>query len=135
LAACALRALARGTPTKIRGCEDDGGAEVRGATWHLGESCYESASCHPVEMARKTSYPVRMGPQGRLVVPVELRRQLGLDKGSRLAIRSDGKRLILEPRSEVLRRLRQRFSGVRDVSLADELEADHEAEALLESRE
>jgi antitoxin PrlF len=74
-----------------------------------------------------------MGPQGRLVVPVELRRQLGLDEGAELAIRSDGRRLILEPRSEVLRRLRRRFSDVRDVSLADELAADRRAEALRES--
>ena len=86
-------------------------------------------------MAPSAPHPVRMGPQGRLVVPVELRRQLGLDEGSELAIRSDGRRLILEPRSEVLRRLRKRFSDVRDVSLADELAADRRAEALGESRE
>lgn len=76
-----------------------------------------------------------MGPQGRLVVPVGLRRQLGLDEGSELAIRSDGRRLILEPRSEVLRRLRRRFADVRDVSLADELATDRHAEALRESGE
>jgi bifunctional DNA-binding transcriptional regulator/antitoxin component of YhaV-PrlF toxin-antitoxin module len=64
------------------------------------------------------------------VVPVELRRELGLNEGSELAIRSDGRRLILEPRSEVLRRLRRRFSDVRDVSLADELAADRGTEAL-----
>jgi antitoxin PrlF len=75
-----------------------------------------------------------MGPQGRLVVPVELRRELGLNEGSELAIRSDGRRLILEPRSEVLRRLRRRFSNVRDVSLADELAADRGTEALRESQ-
>ena len=86
-------------------------------------------------MARARTYPVRIGPQGRLVVPVELRRQLGLDEGSRLAIRSDGRRLILEPRSEVLRRLRRRFPGAQDASLADELAADRGAEALRESRE
>jgi antitoxin PrlF len=75
-----------------------------------------------------------MGPQGRLVVPVELRRELGLNEGSELAVRSDGRRLILEPRSEVLRRLRRRFSNVRDVSLADELAADRGTEALRESQ-
>jgi bifunctional DNA-binding transcriptional regulator/antitoxin component of YhaV-PrlF toxin-antitoxin module len=69
------------------------------------------------------------------VVPAELRRELGLQEGAELAIRSDGRRLILEPRSEVLRRLRRRFSDVRDVSLADELAADRGAEALRESRE
>jgi AbrB family looped-hinge helix DNA binding protein len=83
-------------------------------------------------MARN-ALPVRLGPQGRLVVPVELRRELDLDEGTELAIRSDGRRLILEPRSEVLRRLRRRFADV-DVSLADELAADRSQEARRESR-
>jgi AbrB family looped-hinge helix DNA binding protein len=85
-------------------------------------------------MAQAKSHSVRLGPQGRLVVPVELRRELGLNEGSELAIRSDGRKLILEPRSEVLRRLRRRFSNVRDVSLADELAADRGTEALRESQ-
>jgi AbrB family looped-hinge helix DNA binding protein len=80
--------------------------------------------------------PVRLGPQGRLVVPVELRRELGLKDGTELAIRSDGRRLILEPRSEVLRRLRRRFAQLPDdVSLADELVAERRIEARRESGE
>ena len=80
--------------------------------------------------------PVRLGPQGRLVVPVELRRELGLEDGSELAIRSDGRRLILEPRSEVLRRVRGRFAVVpSDVSLSDELLADRRAESAREDAE
>jgi AbrB family looped-hinge helix DNA binding protein len=82
-------------------------------------------------MAR-VALPVRLGPQGRLVVPVELRRELGLDEGSELAIRSDGRRLILEPRTEVLRRLRRRFAGAGDVSLVDELAAQRDEEARSE---
>ena len=77
------------------------------------------------------SVPVRLGPQGRLVVPVELRRELGLAEGSELTARSDGRRLILEPRAEVLRRVRGRFAGVR-TSLADELVADRREEAARE---
>jgi AbrB family looped-hinge helix DNA binding protein len=80
--------------------------------------------------------PVRLGPQGRLVVPVELRRELGLEEGTELAIRSDGRRLILEPRTEVLRRLRRRFANLPDeVSLADELVAERRVEAHRESGE
>jgi AbrB family looped-hinge helix DNA binding protein len=80
--------------------------------------------------------PVRLGPQGRLVVPVELRRELGLEEGAELAIRSDGRRLILEPRTEVLRRLRRRFAQLPDgVSLADELVAERRVEAHRESGE
>ena len=79
-------------------------------------------------MAR-TSLPVRLGPQGRIVVPAELRRELDLEEGTELAIRSDGRRLILEPRREVLRRLRRRFADVDDVSLAAELVADRVEES------
>jgi AbrB family looped-hinge helix DNA binding protein len=80
------------------------------------------------DMARNT-LPVRLGPQGRIVVPAELRRELDLEEGTELAIRSDGRRLILEPRGEVLRRLRRRFADVDDVSLAAELAADRAEEA------
>lgn len=91
--------------------------------WH-----YPSMSAPPIA--------VRLGPQGRLVVPVELRRELKLEDGSELAIRSDGRRLILEPRSEVLRRVRGRFAVVPDdVSLADELLADRRAESAREGTE
>lgn len=64
-------------------------------------------------------------------MPVELRRELSLDEGSELTIRSDGHRLIIEPRAEVLRRLRSRFQRPTDagVSLADELLADRREEA------
>jgi bifunctional DNA-binding transcriptional regulator/antitoxin component of YhaV-PrlF toxin-antitoxin module len=75
-----------------------------------------------------------MGPQGRIVVPAQLRHELQLDEGAEMAIRSDGRRLILEPRAEVLRRLRRRFNDV-EVSLADELAADRRADALRESEE
>jgi bifunctional DNA-binding transcriptional regulator/antitoxin component of YhaV-PrlF toxin-antitoxin module len=82
------------------------------------------------------SIPIRLGPQGRLVVPVELRRELSLDEGSELTIRSDGHRLILEPRAEVLRRLRNRFRHLTDagVSLADELLEDRREEARRDAR-
>jgi bifunctional DNA-binding transcriptional regulator/antitoxin component of YhaV-PrlF toxin-antitoxin module len=83
-------------------------------------------------MARK-ALSIRLGPQGRLVVPVELRRELDLEEGAELAIRSDGRRLILEPRREVLRRLRRRFADVDDVSLAAELAADRAEEARRET--
>lgn len=64
------------------------------------------------------------------MVPAQLRRELGLETGAELAIRSDGHRLILEPRREVLRRARGRFVTVpAGVSLADELSADRRDEA------
>jgi bifunctional DNA-binding transcriptional regulator/antitoxin component of YhaV-PrlF toxin-antitoxin module len=88
-------------------------------------------------MAQTTHHSVRLGPQGRLVVPLELLRELDLDEGSELAIRSDGHRLILEPRSEILHRLRCRFADVADVaevSIADELAADRQEETHRDSK-
>ncbi len=66
-------------------------------------------------------------------MPAELRRELDLEEGTELAIRSDGRRLILEPRREVLRRLRRTFADVDDVSLAAELAADRAEEARREA--
>jgi AbrB family looped-hinge helix DNA binding protein len=87
-------------------------------------------------MARTIPHQVRIGPQGRIVVPAELRRELGLGEGTEMAIRADGRRLILEPRAEVLRRLRRTFAKVPDgVSLADELAADRQEEARRETEE
>ncbi|MGZ5213802.1 MAG: AbrB/MazE/SpoVT family DNA-binding domain-containing protein [Actinomycetota bacterium] len=44
---------------------------------------------------------VRMGPQGRIVVPADIRRELGLDEGSTMAASAEDGRLVLEPRAVV----------------------------------
>jgi len=76
-----------------------------------------------------------MGPQGRIVVPAELRRELGLDEGSTLSATTRGGRLILEPRSIVLERVRKRFADVpASTSLSRELIADRRDEAKREDR-
>ena len=74
--------------------------------------------------------------QVRVLVRATLRRELGLEEGSELAIRADGRRLILEPRSEVLRRVRSQFEAVPPkVSLVRELSADRREQARRERRE
>jgi AbrB family looped-hinge helix DNA binding protein len=75
-----------------------------------------------------TPHAVRLGPQGRIVVPAEIRRRLGLVEGAELAASIDGDRVILEPREAVLRRARGRFRHVR-VSLAAELADDRRRRA------
>jgi len=73
---------------------------------------------------------IQLGPQGRLVVPAALRRQLGLEPGERLLVRVKDGALILEPRAAVERRLRARFRKVDpQISLADALIAERRAEA------
>ena len=74
---------------------------------------------------------VTVGPDGRILVPVELRRTLGLQPGTRLVARIKDERLILERRDVILRRLQERFAVIPPgVSLVEELLAErrHEAE-------
>lgn len=77
---------------------------------------------------------ITLGPQGRVVVPAPLRRELGLEAGSVLIARAEEGRLVLEPRAAVLARLRRRFAAIPDgVSLADELVAERREAARRES--
>lgn len=67
------------------------------------------------------------------MIPADVRRELGIAEGAVLAASTEEGRLILEPREEVLARVRRRFRGVADgVSLADELIADRREEARRE---
>jgi AbrB family looped-hinge helix DNA binding protein len=76
-----------------------------------------------------------MGPQGRIVVPVELRRELGLGEGSTLNATTRGGRLILEPRGVVLERMRERFAPIPSAtSLSAELLEDRRDEARREDQ-
>ena len=77
---------------------------------------------------------VNVGPQGRIVIPARIRRELGLAEGTPLALRTEGGRLILEPREEVLRRVRGRYARApRRRRLSDELIRERRREARRES--
>lgn len=79
---------------------------------------------------------VRVGPQGRLVIPARLRDALHLGPGEVLVAHVDGDRLVLERRVAVLDRLRTAFGAAvpRRVSLVDELLADRREEAAREKQ-
>lgn len=77
---------------------------------------------------------VKLGKQGRLVVPAPLRQELGLEAGDELVARVEDGRLVFEPRAAVAARLRTRFGGVK-VSLADELLKERRTEAAREAEE
>ena len=79
------------------------------------------------------SNAVAVGPQGRLVIPSEIRRQLGISPGDVLVAVVEDQRLVLEKRDAVLQRLRQRFAHIpAGVSLADEVIAERRAESRRE---
>ena len=75
---------------------------------------------------------VKLGKQGRLVVPASIRKELGLELGDELVARAEGGRLVFEPKASVIARLRARFKNVEG-SLASELLAERREEAARES--
>jgi AbrB family looped-hinge helix DNA binding protein len=86
-------------------------------------------------MARtKSVVEVRLDKQGRLVIPVGLRRALDLRPGDRLIARAEGKRIVFERKEEVLARVKRRFAVIPpEVDLAEELIAERRAEAQREA--
>ena len=66
-----------------------------------------------------------------MVIPVEIRRQLGIGEGSELVALVEGPALLLVPRSAVKARLRSMFANVT-TSLREELIADRRAAAARE---
>ena len=78
--------------------------------------------------------PLRIGPQGRIVIPVEMRRELELEPGETLMARVEAGRLVLERREEILERLRGEVRGRRRKrgSAVDELIAERRADAQRE---
>lgn len=80
---------------------------------------------------------LKVGPQGRVVIPAAMRRALGLEPGAVLVGHLEDGRLVLERRDAVLYRLRTRFAGVvpRGVSLADELVAERRQATQRETEE
>jgi AbrB family looped-hinge helix DNA binding protein len=77
---------------------------------------------------------VRVGPQGRIVIPAHIRKALGIRPGEILIARVEDGRLVLETREQIVARLQSWFAQVPpDVSLADELIAERREEARREA--
>lgn len=76
---------------------------------------------------------VRVGRQGRLVIPVQIRAALGMSAGDQVGLRVDGSKLVIERPEDALAELRRLGDGIsRQRSLVDELLAQRRAEAAAE---
>lgn len=82
-----------------------------------------------------TQTEVQLDPQGRLVIPAQLRRSLGFESGDRLIAHLEDGRLVLEKVGTIKRRLKNRFSHLaQTTSLSKELLAERREEARRESQ-
>lgn len=75
---------------------------------------------------------VEVGPKGRVLIPAQVRRRLGIEQGTHLAVLVDDEAVVLVPRAAIERRLQAIFKGV-PVSMADELLGERRAEAAAEA--
>lgn len=64
---------------------------------------------------------VVLGVQGRLVVPAEARRELGLAAGDELVLHTEAGRLVLERREDAAKRLRGLYSSTATQGAVDDL--------------
>jgi AbrB family looped-hinge helix DNA binding protein len=74
---------------------------------------------------------VEVGPKGRVVIPASIRRELGIGQGSQLVAMVEDGAVVLLPRSEIRRRLRDLFAGI-GTSLSAELLGERRRDAQRE---
>ena len=88
-------------------------------------------------MLPMTAIKVKVGPKGRVVVPAQIRRELGIEEGTELMARIEGDGIVLEPRDAAIRRLQAlvRKAVPAGVSLVDELIAERRDEVRREEAE
>lgn len=68
-------------------------------------------------MFMNTTYHVVVSEKGQLVIPAELRSELGITKGTRLVVSQEEGRLILQPiTAQFIRSLRGKFKGSKALS-------------------
>lgn len=78
----------------------------------------------------------QIGANGRLVIPAEIRRQLGLEAGEELAVHLDGTQVILERPEDLLARIQADWQAAAEgKSMVDELIAERRLEAAREEKE
>lgn len=82
-------------------------------------------------------YKLAVDRQGRVVLPADLRREMGLDDGGQLTVDVEGDVVRLDSRRLAIRRMQRELRELvpADVSLSDELIAERRAEARREGSE
>lgn len=80
-------------------------------------------------MAMSQSVRVSLGKQGRLVIPAQMRRSLGLQEGDQLIARAESGKIVIEKPEVIEQRLKARLAHIpKERSIVDEFIAErHEA--------
>jgi AbrB family looped-hinge helix DNA binding protein len=54
-------------------------------------------------------FTVTVGPQGRIVLPADLRKAMSISVGDRMAVRIEGSQIVLQRQADLLREMQQEF--------------------------
>lgn len=135
LAAAQVRAVHRPGRRVLR-LSDRAGAGMVDQVRHERCRATREVLWHTRRTMSETSTPVsvRLGAQGRLVVPAALREALGFKTGDQLVVRVQDGRLVVESRESVVRRVQERF-GAPGRNLVKELIAERRREARREEKD
>lgn len=82
-----------------------------------------------------TTCHLKLGVDGRLIIPASARKELGLEPGDSVVLESDGTSLLIRSVDSVLQETQNYFAqfAVPGVSVVDELIAERRLEASRES--
>lgn len=81
---------------------------------------------------RVSATVVVLGVQGRLVVPVEVRREMGLQAGDELVLHTEGGRMVLERRRDAASRLLGLYASPATAGAVEELLVERRSAAASE---
>jgi AbrB family transcriptional regulator (stage V sporulation protein T) len=84
------------------------------------------------------TYHAKVIAGGKLVIPAELRRELGIEPGDSLTVdRDEAGHIVLKTRAQVVHEVQSRFRALRaatEGSIVDELLAERREQAQLEQQ-
>ncbi len=85
-------------------------------------------------MESSLSSATKLSSGGRIVIPVEMRKELDIDAGDEILLRMKGRMIELYTRDQAIREIQERVRQFvpEGVSLADELIAERRVEAANE---
>jgi AbrB family looped-hinge helix DNA binding protein len=91
----------------------------------------KSESCHTAQ------YRVRVAAGGRIVIPADVRQDLGLQEGEELLLFRDGDGIRITTYRDAIRRAQELFARIKKPgeSVVDELISERRVEAEREERE
>jgi AbrB family looped-hinge helix DNA binding protein len=79
------------------------------------------------------TYSAKIIKGGKIVIPAELRRELGFVDGDRLVLEREGEALVVKSHSQVIRELQQAFkAAMKEPFTVDDFLAERRAKAARE---